>query len=125
MLRRPPRSTRTDTLFPYTPLFRSEPDPSGAIPPRVPRSRSPVAAGNSDPIPKKIVSAQRERSRPKPLPGTHRAPARKRWRMIGDSGRTPGADMVHGDLPDVGRHCLTNVRKSFVWGKRCVVLLDT
>src|SRR3546814_14914784 len=25
MLRRPPRSTRTDTLFPYTPLFRSAP----------------------------------------------------------------------------------------------------
>src|SRR3546814_10764774 len=25
MIRRPPRSTRTDTLFPYTPLFRSEP----------------------------------------------------------------------------------------------------
>src|SRR3546814_14587105 len=23
MIRRPPRSTRTDTLFPYTPLFRS------------------------------------------------------------------------------------------------------
>src|SRR3546814_5792885 len=23
MLRRPPRSTRSDTLFPYTPLFRS------------------------------------------------------------------------------------------------------
>src|SRR3546814_9335988 len=27
MLRRPPRSTRTDTLFPYTTLFRSPPDP--------------------------------------------------------------------------------------------------
>src|SRR3546814_1756169 len=26
MIRRPPRSTRTDTLFPYTPLFRSLPD---------------------------------------------------------------------------------------------------
>src|SRR3546814_12703097 len=25
MIRRPPRSTRTDTLFPYTPLFRSYP----------------------------------------------------------------------------------------------------
>src|SRR3546814_4545299 len=25
MIRRPPRSTRTDTLFPYTTLFRSEP----------------------------------------------------------------------------------------------------
>src|SRR3546814_4606255 len=24
MIRRPPRATRTDTLFPYTPLFRSE-----------------------------------------------------------------------------------------------------
>src|SRR3546814_11149165 len=28
MIRRPPRSTRTDTLFPYTPLFRS---PSGSL----------------------------------------------------------------------------------------------
>src|SRR3546814_8448095 len=29
MIRRPPRSTRTDTLFPYTPLFRSaELDPA-------------------------------------------------------------------------------------------------
>src|SRR3546814_17449480 len=27
MLRRPPRSTRTDTLFPYTTLFRSPPHP--------------------------------------------------------------------------------------------------
>src|SRR3546814_1935672 len=26
MIRRPPRSTRTDTLFPYTTLFRSESD---------------------------------------------------------------------------------------------------
>src|SRR3546814_1148381 len=34
MLRRPPRSTRTDTLFPYTTLFRSlcrEADAAGAI----------------------------------------------------------------------------------------------
>src|SRR3546814_5869964 len=27
MIRRPPRSTRTDTLFPYTTLFRSDEDP--------------------------------------------------------------------------------------------------
>src|SRR3546814_20846889 len=27
MMRRPPRSTRTDTLFPYTTLFRSGSDP--------------------------------------------------------------------------------------------------
>src|SRR3546814_4523492 len=28
MIRRPPRSTRTDTLFPYTTLFRSEQPPA-------------------------------------------------------------------------------------------------
>src|SRR3546814_20614251 len=33
MIRRPPRSTRTDTLFPYTPLFRSIfGDPGADIP---------------------------------------------------------------------------------------------
>src|SRR3546814_6009145 len=31
MIRRPPRSTRTDTLFPYTTLFRSA-DPAGLAP---------------------------------------------------------------------------------------------
>src|SRR3546814_4960749 len=35
MIRRPPRSTRTDTLFPYTMLFRSPPRP------RCCRHRSP------------------------------------------------------------------------------------
>src|SRR3546814_12741949 len=34
MIRRPPRSTRTDTLFPYTTLFRSRP----------PTTAQPVAA---------------------------------------------------------------------------------
>src|SRR3546814_1261912 len=29
MIRRPPRSTRTDTLFPYTTLFRSDPASDG------------------------------------------------------------------------------------------------
>src|SRR3546814_10502796 len=33
MIRRPPRSTRTDTLFPYTTLFRS-PRSASASPPR-------------------------------------------------------------------------------------------
>src|SRR3546814_2266506 len=30
MIRRPPRSTRTDTLFPYTTLFRSKCEPSAS-----------------------------------------------------------------------------------------------
>src|SRR3546814_5058057 len=32
MIRRPPRSTRTDTLFPYTTLFRSKACPSTRLP---------------------------------------------------------------------------------------------
>src|SRR3546814_10654093 len=47
MIRRPPRSTRTDTLFPYTTLFRST---SSAIPPpSTSRSRpSPTRAPEDD-----------------------------------------------------------------------------
>src|SRR3546814_13230909 len=32
MIRRPPRSTRTDTLFPYTTLFRSAFSPGNTVP---------------------------------------------------------------------------------------------
>src|SRR3546814_14703941 len=39
MIRRPPRSTRTDTLFPYTTLFRS-PGRGRAVPPRVDPDRA-------------------------------------------------------------------------------------
>src|SRR3546814_4661105 len=40
MIRRPPRSTRTDTLFPYTTLFRSTDIDDAAMPPlRHPQSR--------------------------------------------------------------------------------------
>src|SRR3546814_2374341 len=42
MIRRPPRSTRTDTLFPYTTLFRSRREPSPRRPAR-PIRRCPAA----------------------------------------------------------------------------------
>src|SRR3546814_10162010 len=51
MIRRPPRSTRTDTLFPYTAHFRSAPDEATArlLPPPTAaapdRRRSVTAAG--------------------------------------------------------------------------------
>src|SRR3546814_4149336 len=46
MIRRPPISTRTDTLFPYTTLFRSGhgPDRPQAADERWPRSYGPVCA---------------------------------------------------------------------------------
>src|SRR3546814_3700144 len=54
MIRRPPRSTRTDTLFPYTTLFRSRRDRADAAPARghaATEHRAPecAAAVGSDP----------------------------------------------------------------------------
>src|SRR3546814_9006342 len=40
MIRRPPRSTRTDTLFPYTTRFRSLPHPAGHQEPHRRRGRA-------------------------------------------------------------------------------------
>src|SRR3546814_6180614 len=48
MKRRPPRSTRTDTLFPYTTLFRSLPRIARSAGPRLWRQSDGVAAGSSD-----------------------------------------------------------------------------
>src|SRR3546814_5579838 len=44
MIRRPPRSTRTDTPFPYTTLFRSAPS-------RIPFSAPTLPAGEPAPVP--------------------------------------------------------------------------
>src|SRR3546814_6769127 len=40
MIRRPPRTTRTDTIFPYTTLFRSLRQPGGGALRRLPRRRA-------------------------------------------------------------------------------------
>src|SRR3546814_5199507 len=53
MIRRPPRSTRTDTLFPYTTLFRSarRPRPGRATaPPRRQRAVARRTRPRDDPV---------------------------------------------------------------------------
>src|SRR3546814_4639716 len=54
MIRRPPRSTRTDTLFPYTTLFRSARPPprsrAGAVGPARARRRRRRPAGGRPPL---------------------------------------------------------------------------
>src|SRR3546814_6783255 len=74
MIRRPPRSTRTDTLFPYTTLFRS-PDP------RQPGlSRIDLGAGQE-----RDRLSRRNRARPARLsPRVTRRPDRDRVRLAGD-----------------------------------------
>src|SRR3546814_7008050 len=44
MIRRPPRSTRTDTLFPYTTLFRSEYALACDIPGAAPSARTTIGS---------------------------------------------------------------------------------
>src|SRR3546814_425567 len=45
MIRLPPRSTRTDTLFPYTTLFRSDVDAAAVLRAAL-QARLPVTAGH-------------------------------------------------------------------------------
>src|SRR3546814_14397674 len=47
MIRRPPKTTRTDTLFPYTTLFRSAVRPRACPRSGVPRQARPGGAGYS------------------------------------------------------------------------------
>src|SRR3546814_14548613 len=50
MRRRPPRSTRTDTLFPYTTLFRSQARPAAA------QSRGHQETGSDDARPARLIT---------------------------------------------------------------------
>src|SRR3546814_3333680 len=60
MIRRPPRSTRTDTLFPYTTLFRSE---------RILECRRPVLLEDEVADPGEAITGHRHRQQPEPLLG--------------------------------------------------------
>src|SRR3546814_16311897 len=78
MIRRPPRSTRTDTLFPYTTLFRS--DPHSMSPPRLPE-RS-IRANPVRPAPKRSDSRRFGEGPPDARAGSPRARHRgvdRRW----------------------------------------------
>src|SRR3546814_4122138 len=85
MIRRPPRSTRTDTLFPYTTLFRSEEgqrgqeedqagrDQGDQVPPGHRRGRLPDQAAQDARVPGSGRQAQGQHPLPRPRdepPGT-------------------------------------------------------
>src|SRR3546814_3504679 len=89
MKRRPPRSTRTDTLFPYTTLFRA---------------KGSAAARNADPA-RKVGESSR---RAAPLPGDD--PHRNR--LGGGTAADPGSEEHTSELQSLMRNsyavfCLT------------------
>src|SRR3546814_3403874 len=70
MIRLPPRSTRTDTLFPYTTLFRSSRAPPDRVPAR-PRDRDPSARGTAADRWPKVWSRQGTQSWSRPRSEEH------------------------------------------------------
>src|SRR3546814_13527400 len=85
MVRRPPRSTRTDTLFPYTTLFRSEARASGGP---HPEGRNEMEQLGEAGLAARRGGPSRER-RPDPHRGRPEksAPPRQRRPLV--SGRSP------------------------------------
>src|SRR3546814_9252734 len=73
MIRRPPRSTRTDTLFPYTTLFRS---PALRALRRL-RAAAALRAGRPAGVQRRAALPARARTRPRPA-GTGRTVRRCR-----------------------------------------------
>src|SRR3546814_4214453 len=72
MIRRPPRSTRTDTLFPYTTLFRSL-NAASSYPPR--HSPPPASPENSAPA----MTPPCQRRSPPPEPAAPRSLRPRRY----------------------------------------------
>src|SRR3546814_3579943 len=74
MIRRPPRSTRTDTLFPYTTLFRSFRDDNRRHRPcrRMDRATRPPVVGRDDGDRRELTQRRRWPNRP-PTRGRRRS----------------------------------------------------
>src|SRR3546814_3652642 len=85
MIRRPPRSTRTDTLFPYTTLFRSQHDGPDGHSPQF-DTEGPDRAGGAVPDPDRRGLAAHRRRRLRPS----RAQRCRRTAVHGDSAGNAG-----------------------------------
>src|SRR3546814_14571286 len=83
MIRRPPRSTRTDTLFPYTTLFRSpvflgQAQRAPRPPEALGRTLGRNGGGRADPRPARVLPARhrpQRRAEPPPRPAAGDRPA--------------------------------------------------
>src|SRR3546814_16915244 len=104
MIRRPPRSTRTDTLFPYTTLFRSKPRPVPA--------GAHLGATGIPPVKRSRPGALLQR---RPLTSAAAAPARRGRRCARAARPRPRLTLLRPGGRD---------RKSVVEGKRVSTRVD-
>src|SRR3546814_14224303 len=118
MIRGPPRSTRTDTLFPYTTLFRSD---------RY-RSRPPARRRPSEPAPPDAPKAWSCRTRPSAMPLREPASASPENPAVPVAANATGNDkkrltgwlarLLHGKRPSAAasQACLILLQNTPVWG---------
>src|SRR3546814_13950671 len=116
MLRRPPRSTRTDTLFPYTTLFRSGRRPRAVPSEDGPRTRPASRLDGRNPLPSPAGGVAASAASPH-VRGTDRRPVPDHRARPADRGRVPGRTAIPG--------CRTEGdRTSVVEGKSVSVRVD-
>src|SRR3546814_8674247 len=84
MIRRPPRSTRTDTLFPYTTLFRSQSIETNLLAHAVEAARARATLGEISLAMEE--SFERYGTQPTPVQGVYAAPYEgdDRWQQVLD-----------------------------------------
>src|SRR3546814_13627442 len=85
MIRRPPRSTRTDTLFPYTTLFRSGEGPPASLRLRLAEDRATLGVAHDGPLDLERAAEDVERTHLQPC---HLTPAQAQ----------DGAEPYHGAM---------------------------
>src|SRR3546814_18201037 len=121
MIRRPPGSTRTDTLFPYTTLVRSTPHLGGLV-----CSLGVVSGGEIGMLVlETVLRIRREHASGKAIKAIARDLHLSR-KVVRKAIRAPDADMAYRrevqPLPKLGPfqgQLDTFERKRVVWGKRC------
>src|SRR3546814_18312635 len=129
MLRRPPRSTRTYTLFPYTTLFRSSPPRLLALPRRC---RRRIEGGRYGRVRRRGAAARtaggrtgvdRRPYRRPPLWRRPDRPQQLRWQgRRTPIGRRENTRKAPANSPRPARP--VQARKSVGWGKRGTVRLE-
>src|SRR3546814_12339295 len=116
MIRRPPRSTRTDTLFPYTTLFRSHVEgvdvPAGDFHAWFPwKSRRGRSPGLRDPIRPRRSGLRPRRRQRRPIPLDHAPDASEAITPPATSPSGPRSrDTARSEESRVGKECVSTGR---------------
>src|SRR3546814_18615897 len=115
MIRRPPRSTRTDTLFPYTTLFRSVPHGTTSGRRWRPGGSGPARRGVRT---MEVILLERTESLGQMGEVVNAKPGFARNYLLPQTKALRATDAHRPVFPHRGVHpAARNTRKSYVWGQ--------